>query len=398
MAPAPKPRGGTAAGPATPALPDEAYLAAAAGLPAMGPHRLLTLFQAYGAKGVWRQASSGRVPDLPELDGRLGKDPVSLVRRWAHAAEQVDVGDAWARHLAQGITGAVLGSPHYPAALAHDPEPPAIVFLRGHPAVLDGPRVAVVGTRNCTRVGREVATELGRELAAAGVRVVSGLALGIDGAAHLGALAAAADEPEAGPPVAVVAGGLDVVYPRRHADLHRQVERAGVLVSEAPLGIRPEPWRFPARNRIIAGLADAVVVVESRISGGSMHTADEAIARGTTLLAVPGSVRSPASAGTNALLAAGATVVCDIDDVLVAIGRGGARRPSPGASAVRSRGSTDPIAQVVLEALGWEPLTFEQLVARTCLDMAPVASQVASLEAAGLLVRSDGWLERTLES
>ena len=159
---------------------------------------------------------SGKVPALAELDGRLGKDPRLLVRRWASATASVDVARLWEAHREAGVTGVALGSPGYPAGLLDDPEPPAIVFLRGNPDVLEGPKVAVVGTRNCTRVGREVATELGRGLAAAGVRVVSGLALGIDGAAHLGALAALAEDRRAGPPVAVVAGGLDVVYPRRH--------------------------------------------------------------------------------------------------------------------------------------------------------------------------------------
>lgn len=382
-------------GPASPvALPDEAFLTAVASLPAMGPHRLLTLFRALGARGTWQQVSSGRVPALAELEGRLGKDPPSLVRRWANAAARLDVSRQWDTHLAAGIIAAALGSARYPAALVDDPEPPAIVFMRGDPGALEGPSVAVVGTRNCTRVGREVATDLGRGLAAAGVRVVSGLALGVDGAAHLGALRSLRADASAGLPVAVVAGGLDIVYPRRHADLHRQVEEVGLVVSEAPLGTPPEPWRFPARNRIIAGLADAVVVIESRITGGSMHTADEALARAIPLLAVPGSVRSPASAGTNALLAAGATVACELDDVLTAINLGGLRRALPAAGGCRSRTCRDPIGRSVLEAFAWEPLTFEQLAVRTGLELASLAGQVATLEAEGFLVRSDGWLER----
>lgn len=374
-------------------LPDEAYLTALAGLPAMGPHRLLTMFRGLGAAAAWRHACSGRVPPLAALEGRMGKDPAVLAQRWARAAERVDPEALWADHRAAGIIGAALDSPAYPSALADDPEPPAIVFMWGDSAVLERAQVAVVGTRNCTRTGREVATELGRGLAAAGVSVVSGLALGIDGAAHLGALSAAAEGPGAGPPVAVVAGGLDVVYPRRHAELHRRVEHAGVVVSEAPMGTAPEPWRFPARNRIIAGLASAVVVVESRVSGGSMHTADEAVRRGVTLLAVPGGVRSPASAGTNALLAAGATIARDLDDVLTAVGLGGVRRPG-GRRALRPVSPGDPVCRAVLDALGWEPRTFEELALRTGLGLAPLAGQVASLEADGFVVRNDGWLER----
>src|SRR5258705_11936294 len=161
-----------------------------------------------------------------------------------------------------------------------------------------------------------MAFELGHDLAAAGVRVVWGLALGIDGAAHAGALAA----PGGAPPVAVVGSGPDVVYPRRHADLWRRVVDAGVLFSESPMGAAPEGWRFPLRNRIIAALADVLVVVESRHQGGSRHTVDAAADRDRTILAVPGPVRSPLSADPNELLHQGAGPARDVVDVLVALG------------------------------------------------------------------------------
>jgi DNA processing protein len=276
--------------------------------------------------------------------------------------------------------------------LATDPEPTAVVFLRGHRSVLDGPRVAVVGTRNCTRVGRDIARELGHGLAAAGVRVVSGLALGIDGASHRGALDAGGHRGVA-PPVAVVAGGLDIVYPRRHLELQREVERRGLVVSEAPLGTPPEPWRFPARNRIIAALAQAVVVVESREVGGSMHTADEALERGIPVLAVPGGVRSRASSGTNLLLAEGATPARDVDDVLAVLGLAG-RRPacSPVGTALEP---ADRRLCELLDAMGGEAVTFEQLVVRTGMALAPLARLVADLESQGWVCRTGGWLERT---
>src|SRR5262249_38747100 len=154
--------------------------------------------------------------------------------------------------------------------------------------------------------GIDVAFELGRDLAAAGVAVVSGLAVGIDASAHAGALHAATS-----PPIAVVGSGLDVIYPRRNAVLWREVERRGLVLSQAPLGALPEKWRFPARNRLIAALADAVVVVESGTTGGSLHTVTEAVRRDRVVYAVPGPVRSDASAGTNRLLADGAVPACD---------------------------------------------------------------------------------------
>ena len=156
--------------------------------------------------------------------------------------------------------------------------------------------------------------ELGSGLAAAGVTVISGLALGIDGAAHRGALAA-----DGAPVVGVVGSGLDVVYPRGNRDLWEAVSAAGTLLAEAPLGAEPEGWRFPARNRLLAALADVVVVVESKRAGGSMHTVEEAIRREVTVMAVPGSVRNPAAEGTNLLLSEGCAPACSTDDVLVAL-------------------------------------------------------------------------------
>src|SRR5204862_479680 len=155
-----------------------------------------------------------------------------------------------------------------------------------------------------------VARQLGRELAAHGVAIVSGLAIGIDGSAHEGALAA-----KAAPPVGVVGSGLDVVYPKRHRHLWDAVAAAGVLLSEAPMGAVPERWRFPARNRILAALSDVVVVVESHAAGGSMHTVRAAIDRGIPVMAVPGSMRNPAAAGTNQLLSEGVPPARDPDDI-----------------------------------------------------------------------------------
>lgn len=370
-------------------LPPEAWAAALASLPGMGPARLATVLRTFASADVWREIRAGTLLDdrcfLLEL-GRHGRD---LLRAWREVAVALDVSDLWSRYAASGVGVAALGSAAFPAALATDIEPPGVLFMAGDPDVIAGPRVGIVGTRRCTRYGREVAYDLGRDLAAAGVGVVSGLAIGIDGAAHAGALAAGEG---VAPPIAVVGSGLDVVYPPRHAVLWRRVREAGVVLSEAPLGAAPEPWRFPARNRLIAALADVIVVVESHERGGSMHTVAEAARRDRVVLAVPGPVRSAASSGTNRLLSEGAGPACDVGDVLVALGLspGGQRR-----SAER-RSSPDADDAAILDAVGWQPASLEQLVVRTGLPLPRLSLTVARLEARGWLARQGAWYERVV--
>ena len=271
-------------------LPQEAFAAALASLPSMGPARLRTLLAADPPSVAWERAAP------------------------AAGASEHEVEGVWRRHSSLGIHVLLAGQPSYPARLADDPKAPAVLFCLGDPSALaDGPTVALVGTRAPTRYGIGVAAQFGADLAAAGVGVVSGLALGIDGAAHEGACGAGA------PPIAVVAGGLDHVYPRRHERLWERIAAAGVIVSESPAGVPTEKWRFPVRNRLLAALSDVVVVVESRHHGGSRHTVDAAMDRGVPVGAVPGSIRSATSEGTNALLADGAFPVCSTGDILVSL-------------------------------------------------------------------------------
>jgi DNA processing protein len=216
------------------------------------------------------------------------------------------------------------------------------------------------------------------------VGIVSGLALGIDGASHRGVLDAG------GHPIGVVGSGLDVVYPSRHRDLWARVSADGLLLSEAPLGARPTAWRFPARNRIIAGLADLVVVVESHAAGGSMHTVREAADRSIQVMAVPGSVRCPSAAGTNQLLADGCAPVRDATDVLVALGLSAASR----ASVADQRVQPDPVGERVLAAFDWEPATLEHLAVRTGLELPDLALAVQSLLDTGWIDAAGGWYER----
>ena len=360
-------------------LPIEAWLVALASLPAVGPARLRALLAIDGPAEVWAGLQGSPSPELVQVAGKQ-----ELYEQWRRTATDLDVSRLWYHHRELGIGVAALGAPGYLSALSNDLDPPAVVFHQGDPEAVRGPRVAIVGTRRCTRYGSDLAFELGRDLASAGVGVVSGLALGIDAAAHAGAL-----EARGAPPIAVVGNGMDRVYPERNRSLWRAVADQGVLLGEAPLGAPPERWRFPARNRIIAALADVLVVVESHASGGAMHTVAEAAARDRAVLAVPGPVRSSASDGCFGLLADGCAPCRDADDVLLALGMSGAE-----AKPRDPRTSPGIVGQQVLDALGWQPADAEQIRVRTGLDMPDVAGAVEGLRAAGWVAVSGRWIER----
>ncbi|MEO7836196.1 MAG: DNA-processing protein DprA [Acidimicrobiales bacterium] len=357
--------------------PRWAYGAALAGLPFMGWDRLGALLAVGDGEPqrAWQRVRGG-----------------AAGAPWARAAAEVSVEAVAEAHTLGGVRVHLSDDAGYPAALVEDHEAPPVLFSVGSLAALgDGvPRAGIIGTRRCTGYGRDVARDLGKELSAAGVAVVSGLALGIDGAAHEGVLRAG---PGGAPPIAVVGSGLDVVYPRRHASLWCQVTGSGVIISEAPLGSRPEPWRFPARNRIIAALCDVLVVVESHRAGGSLHTVRSADERGVTVMAVPGSVRSPASSGTNRLLSEGCPPACDVDDVLVALALEtagaavGSRRRDP-------RPMPTPADAAVLELLGWEAVNLEEVLARTGLAPGRLAAALTHLEQGGWARGTAGWWER----
>jgi DNA processing protein len=374
------------AGPAAGAVPPEAFATAMAGLPKMGPRRLAAILATVPPEAAWQRIRAGRVWTDPAVRQALGPSAADLVDTWRRAAADVDPVDSWQGVVRAGIAVSLHGSPTYPPALANDVEPPAVLFQRGDPGVIDRPRVAIVGTRRCSTTGSGMAFELGRDLAAVGVGVVSGLASGIDGAAHRGALACDGGAP----PIGVVGSGLDVVYPPGQGRLWRAVAEAGVLLSEAPLGARPERWRFPARNRIIAALADLVVVVESHRRGGSLHTVDEADRRGIDVFVVPGSVRNPAAAGTNELLAEGRPPVCSVDDLLVALDL----QATPRVAGTDRRPPPDHADRPVLEAVGWQPSTLDQVVLRTGLGLALLAPALERLCEAGWVARNGGWYER----
>ena len=297
--------------------------------------------------------------------------------------------------------GTMVTTPHEPGfPIADDiPHLPAVLFIEGsRPEVFDAPRVAVIGTRAASVHGLADAWELGAFLGAAGVSVVSGMAIGVDGAAHHGALQAAEaaaqrGSPSSAGPIGVVATGLDIVYPRRHRVLFERVREHGVLVGEHPFGVQPARGRFPVRNRIIAALADVVVVVEATLSGGSRITADRALDYGRPVLAMPGSRRNPAAAGCNALIADGAQPLLDPSDVLVALGlTPGARRLWGTAPAAAKPAPPSAGAAAVLKALAGEAAHPDQLVSRTGLDPGQVALAVEELVALGHATRDRGFV------
>ena len=280
------------------------------------------------------------------------------------------------------IRSLLRGDPAYPGLLRQIPDPPRRLWLRGdaEPAILDRTALAVVGARACSGYGRTVARLLAGEAAAAGAVVVSGLARGIDGEAHRAALAAG------GTTVAVLGCGIDRDYPAAHAELARSIAAAGgLVVSEYGPGVEPAPWRFPARNRIIAGLALATLVVEARERSGALITADFALEDGRDVLVVPGEITSALSRGTNALLRVGATPVTSAADVLEALGL--ELRP---AAVVPD----DPAAAAVLEALREGAATLDELGRRCRLAPGLLAAALALLELESLVVVDAGVVRR----
>jgi DNA processing protein len=265
----------------------------------------------------------------------------------------------------------------FPSLLAAIHDPPRELYLRGSgdAATLSRPAVAIVGARACSGYGRSVARSLAREVAAAGLVVVSGMARGIDGEAHRGALNGD------GVTVAVLGCGIDRDYPAAHAELARRIRERGLVVSEYAAGVEPAPWRFPARNRIIAGLCSATVVVEARERSGALITADFALEEGREVLAVPGEITSALSGGTNALLRLGATPVTSARDILELF-------DLPAAASVQA--GVGPVASVLLDRLRDGPLTADELVRATGIDSAEASAALIELELARRIELEDG--------
>jgi DNA processing protein len=312
----------------------------------------------------------------PELDALF-----ATTLAWLNADDAVG-----ARHV---IT---LGDPNYPSSLLETADPPLLLYAQGDIGLLQRlpTTLAVVGSRNPTPQGLETARLFSEQASRAGLIIVSGLALGIDAAAHEGALSGAVQGQAA--TIAVVGTGLDRVYPSRHLKLAHRIAAQGLMLSEYPLGTSPLPPNFPQRNRIIAGLARATLVVEAALPSGSLITAKQAMEAGRDVLAVPGSIHSPLSRGCHMLIKQGAKLVDSAQDVLEEFGQASA--PITGSAA----SDTDSPNHPLLDALGYDPVSLDALSARTGRSAADLSGALLELEMDGRVTRLPGQLFQRCES
>jgi DNA processing protein len=280
----------------------------------------------------------------------------------------------------------ILGEPEYPAGLASLPEAPPFLLVRGRLGREDALAVAIVGSRQATEYGLRVAARLGTDLAARGVTVVSGLARGVDTAAHQGALGAG------GRTVAVFGCGLDVIYPGENRPLVERVVESGAAVSQFPMGTRPMAGHFPMRNRVIAGLTLGTVVVEAADRSGALITARFAAELGREVYAVPGNVSSAVSAGTNRLIQDGAKLVAGWEDVVAEWPPAwrAALRTVPARAAGVPDGEPDPGERRLLALLGDEPLPIDAVIERSGASSGQVAAGLVRLELQGLVRQLPG--------
>jgi len=346
----------------------------------VGPITFFRLLDQYGSAA----AALKGLPDLARRGGR--SQPLRIPTKADAEQERTACERAGVRMLA-------ACEPDYPEALAAIDDRPPLLFVLGHVHLLRRPAVAVIGARNASANGRRFAQLLARDLSAAGLTVVSGLARGIDAAAHEGALA--------GGTVAVLAGGVDVIYPEENNTLYHRVIAEGAAISETPVGAQPQARHFPRRNRLISGLSLGVVVVEAALKSGSLITARFALDQGREVLAVPGSPLDPRSQGTNILIREGATLIQSAADVLQALAhliRPEASEPAGGAPVGAPAAPTPRIEEaelararlLVLESLSPSPVPIDELVRGCQLSAAMVQTVVLELELAGRAERRPG--------
>jgi DNA processing protein len=283
---------------------------------------------------------------------------------------------------------ATLGDAAYPAALLDIEDPPLMLYMLGTlaGAARTAPHIAIVGSRNPTPQGETNARQFARAFGGAGLCVVSGLALGVDGAAHDGALLGGGDT------IAVVGTGLDRVYPKKHLALAHRIAQQGMIVSEFPLGTPPLAGNFPRRNRIISGLSRGTLVVEAALQSGSLITARLAAEQGKEVFAIPGSIHSPQSRGCHALIKQGAKLVEVAQDVLEELNLAASPRAAGNDEPAAGPDAGDPL----IAALGFDPVSLDALQARTGLDTARLQGRLLELELCGQVVRLPGGLFQRL--
>lgn len=355
---------------------------------------------------------------FPSIDSALEANPEKLSKLLSEAAigellKYRQVGDCaplgvsvrktldWCAQ--QGVELVSIRSDSYPAVLREIPKAPALLYVKGRKQVLALPQLAMVGSRSPSPGGLATARDFGNHLAAGGLTITSGLALGIDQAAHEGALDAG------GTTIAVMATGIEQIYPRRNSALaERIVEQGGALITEFPLGSAPQAAFFPQRNRIISGLSAGVLVVEAAVKSGSLITARFALQHNREVFAIPGSIHNPLSRGCHALIKEGATLVESAQDIIVQLegylsmkwqelGLPHARpRNAPSGLALMERGELieSPMEQAVLAQLDYAPATLDELSQRTGMALGELLANLLTLELKGLASSFNGGYAR----
>lgn len=363
--------------------------------PGLGNRAARALLTAYGsATHIFEQSEADLATVVAPSLAKALHAPVPQWPQWRDTAFE------WLAAAEPGVPRRIvtLEDADYPAALFETSDPPLLLYALGrfaHDLRTLPPCLAVVGSRNPTPQGAANAESFSQALAEAGLAVVSGLALGIDGAAHAGALRCR-DEQRA-LTIAVVGTGLDVLYPKRHTDLARRIAQRGLLLSEYPLGMPALAENFPRRNRVIAGLSRGTLVVEAALQSGSLITARLALDEGREVFAIPGSIHSPLARGCHALLRQGAKLVETAQDVLEELQQGGVFAPQPSSPMAGSDdgseepcGGLAPLHGAVLAALGFDPAGLDVLIERTGLDTAALQAGLTELELAGMVARLPG--------
>lgn len=301
----------------------------------------------------------------------------------AHPAQQKALRDQ--DHMQKiGASLLALGGSDYPPLLAEISDPPPLLSVRGDPALLSSSQLAIVGSRKTSHVGRQAAAELATALTRSGLTITSGLALGIDGAAHRAAL----DAP--GSTIAVVATGIDQVYPARHGKLAAEICEQGALISEFPLGTSPRREYFPRRNRVISGLSLGVLVIEAALRSGSLITARLALEQNREVFALPHSIFHPGGRGCNELLRQGARLVETADDVLQELGSLFVAGRILAGDDIAVQPRLAPVLALIYEQLGYEPISAEELLIESGLESATLIAGLADLQLRGLVEQSMG--------
>jgi DNA processing protein len=314
--------------------------------------------------------------------------PTTLAARLKAAPEAdiqaiIDATLAWLKEPNHHVL--TLSDALYPRRLFDLADAPLVLYVNGRPELLSSPSVAVVGARSATMAGTDNATAFSSYLSQHGWCIVSGLADGIDAAAHKGALLSGSN---AGSTIAVMATGIDLVYPARNRSLAHEIAAYGALVTEFPLGMRALPYHFPKRNRLVAALAHGVLVVEAALKSGSLITARQANEMGREVFAIPGSIHSPLSRGCHALIRQGAKLVESGQDILEELGQG--KLGLPRQAGPRNKVSSSAASNPVLVAMGFDPIDLDTLGALTGLGPGELASQLLELELQGLVAREEG--------